>query len=160
MSQKNYKKITEVEGDNYGIRLVYRVSSISDNHLKPGDIEENVEFLKPTKSAWSRGKNDCPKKEYGSKSSPYTNVWVQIDDKPLVIDGIPTFTRFHQITDSELIKNLNRRVKNFSIGSNEPITKISLKNKIAYHFSGLINPVKSLINSYKNSTSHERTKLQ
>lgn len=116
-----------------GIKLTYEVIDSALDKPK----KEKIIFLKPYKKHWSDSKSSCKKGEWGNTSNPLTTVWLKTKydftdfNRDYDVSNIDFLMDLTQVTDTELISNLNKELKHFQIGelSKSP-KKLSFINKV------------------------------
>jgi len=115
-----------------GVKLIYQQNGTKIN-LGP-DKETQRIFLKPLKKRIADDKKECEasygKGSWGNTISNLSNTWLEItsgdyDD----IRKSYKFIRHEQVADQDLIKNLNRQLKEFVLGTDEPITKLPFSER-------------------------------
>jgi hypothetical protein len=126
--------------DAGGIKLTYSVKNVKST-LSQRDVGK-VAFLKPYKKNWGTNKKDVGKNEWGNTFSPYSNVWLQINEDYKSYSKEIMNIRYTLVKDSNLISQLNKQTKEFVIGNDEEIREIPLMEKIKFNFDTLLELIK------------------
>jgi len=115
MSEKQYKLKNSPEPSKKlgGQRLDY--ISITKAETLSGITEEQEIFLNPYKENWAPSKKEAKKETWGSSRSLFCAVWLKIKKKDYT-DFKDIRLAYDIVTDHTLIKNLNKRTKQFIVG--------------------------------------------
>ena len=136
-------KLVEIDPGMGGIKLIYQEkdtkSSLRFNNNKRI-------FLKPFKEVIAIDKKDCEitygKGSWGNANNPISNCWVEITSKDYSNYNQDSIgIRFLVVKDTQLIKSLNERKKEFILGiDDEPnkITKLSIMDKARLFYDQLM----------------------
>jgi hypothetical protein len=126
--------------DAGGIKLIYSVKNVKST-LSQKDVGKVI-FLKPYKKNWGISKKDVGKNEWGNTFSPYSNVWLQINEDYKSYDKEIMNIRYTIVKDSNLISKLNKQTKEFVIGTDEEIREIPLTEKIRFKLITMLDKLK------------------
>jgi hypothetical protein len=123
-----------------GQKLYYKACPVR-NWL--ADKETIVIFLRPLKTAWP--KESCKKGQYGVANNPLTNMWLQLNNDFTTLKEDFTrisFVNNEPIKDTILLKKLNNKQIEFTLGIDEPIVITPLFIKIKFQIVEFFNNIK------------------
>lgn len=126
-----------------GIKVIYQETNTNIS-LNPEKDKRQRIFLKPLKEFIAIDKKDCEevfgKGSWGNTSSILSNIWIEVispDYKD--IRKSYKLIRHIVVTDTNMIKYLNRQTEEFIIGQIEPITKLKLSERARLFWDHLRN---------------------
>lgn len=135
------KKLVKKDTGMGGLKLVYETSN--KKSTLTGNDKKIAVFLKPYKETLSEDKDVCRKlygrEAWGNTSCPLSNVWLEIKEDYSDFNRDFMKLRPVVVTDITLIKFLNSQAKEFNIGSDEPVTKLSLTERARFFIDAIRN---------------------
>lgn len=129
--------------DAGGLKLTYETSNEKVTLSKKDN--KYVIYLKPYKENWGTDKKSVEKGEWGSPSSPLSNVWLEIKKDYTSYEKESMQIRGDVVKDSKLIAYLNKKTKEFILGFDEDTAPITLKEQVSFKLEQLWEATKSRI---------------